>query len=159
VVDEVHVAVSGNQAYIRGGEGTPLGASAEGRARVDRVESLLNTILSLKADEITTDMRNVSGTDPKAKVWLSENGRGFGVSEGFRKELETMGYKDHVISSVLRALTDRNKEGQRDGGFSVKDGKVISLDSYGSIMFNTRNNDVNHQIALGSDIEPGRGQS
>ncbi|MBL0057650.1 MAG: DEAD/DEAH box helicase family protein [Elusimicrobia bacterium] len=149
VVDEVHVAVSGNQAYIRGGEGTPLGASAEGRARVDRVESLLNAVLSLKAEEITTDMRDVSGSDPKAKVWLSENGRGFGVSEGFRKELETIGYKDHEISSVLRALTDRNKEGQRDGGFSVVDGKVISLDGYGSIMFNTRNNDVNHQIALG----------
>ncbi|MFH2146113.1 MAG: hypothetical protein ABII75_08845, partial [Candidatus Omnitrophota bacterium] len=153
VADEIHMSVSGNQAYISSAEGTPVS-----QLRRDKIDVLRKELKNSEKAESYDALRSAKSNEEMAFYNAQE--RLYGVSEALRYRLKEQGlevngktvkFEEYEIDSVLRGLRDVEKINESNS-FGVEEEMIHPTSDTGRIMTDSRISDVDYTIALAQEL-------
>jgi hypothetical protein len=157
VVDEVQIGLSGQQAYISSGTGTPLAGSRAGMARKERIGELFNELNNIYnewsglSESSRPTLEQVRQN--KADIYVTADGNYSYISNRVYDMLKEKGYTDREISSVLDGITKSVKFGERNAySVETENGQLRPTGDDGHLQADSRISDVDYQIALGMKL-------
>ncbi len=162
VVDEAHLPVTGQQAYIVAGEEDPYVNTSQGRARLEAWKKFYDRVFNGTSDGIqfTQNAEDLNSSDQVPVLFVPGEEA---VKEGksprsnkaaarlFKNIMSEYGQdvKEGEFFQFLSAVANVNANREKTAkGYAVSEGKIYPVDQYGSISWNSRISDVNYKIGL-----------
>jgi hypothetical protein len=152
VIDEAHVPVAGQQAYIlASGEGTPVGND-----RIDHMKRIWEEVGKMKRVHSYEELVACDNNDEVA-VWLGKGRHDYEMTHKGVSKLIKGGFakSEGEIGSCLRAMRDRTYEGWSNFFKVTDDGRLLPTNDVGGVAWNTRISDANYKIVLALEINGG----